>query len=317
MRRLPIGLVLWLVALATAEVAALWAVWRFFVRTAHGQLLDTIALTGTAIGRARVEDEVGLVLNGISLASLAVATAVVGFIALVRRRFALAAGALLLIGGANVTTQLLKQLIYRPDLGIDPERAGAGNSLPSGHTTVAASVAVALVLVVPTRLRAATAVLGAAATAAVGVTTLSAGWHRPSDAAAAMLVVGGWAGAAALFAVTAQRRHGNARYGRSHGRTTAVLLVGGLLLLGGAALAFTLIDQRLAPPEELSRRRLFLAYAGGALGVAGTAALLFGSVLATVHRVVPQDLPDRDRDRDRDREPAADATAELAAARPD
>ena len=44
-------------------------------------------------------------------------------------------------------------MIYRPDLGVDPERAAAGNSLPSGHTTIAASVAVALVLVVPSKAR--------------------------------------------------------------------------------------------------------------------------------------------------------------------
>jgi membrane-associated phospholipid phosphatase len=289
MRRLPIGLALWLVLLAAAQVAAFWAAWRFFVHTGHGQLLDTVALTGNQFGRARLAGRVGLVLNAVSAVSLAVATTVVGFIALVRRRIALAVGAVLLIAGANLTTQLAKAVIDRPDLGIDPARAAAGNSLPSGHTAVAASVAVALVLVLPVRLRAAGALLGAVATAAVGVATLSAGWHRPSDAVAAQLIVGAWACAAALFVVAGQRGHGHVDYGRSHGLATVTLVLAGVALVIGAGLAMALTDR--APPvapEELSRRRLLVAYAGGAMGIAGTAGLLLASVLATVHRVVPR-----------------------------
>src|SRR5207245_1071112 len=101
-----------------------------------------------------------------------------------------AVGAVLLIVGANLTTQLLKSVLVRPVLGIDPERAAAGNSLPSGHTTIAASVAVAVLLVVPAAVRGVSAVVGAVLTAAAGVATLSAGWHRSSDAVAALLVVG-------------------------------------------------------------------------------------------------------------------------------
>jgi hypothetical protein len=40
-------------------------------------------------------------------------------------------------------------------------------------------------------------------------------------------------------------------------------------------------------PEQLSRQRLFGAYAGSAAGIAGTASLLMGLMLATVHRAVP------------------------------
>jgi membrane-associated phospholipid phosphatase len=292
MRRWPIGLALWLVVLGAVHVAALWLVFDYFVRTEPGQLLDTIALTGNRIGRARIQERVGLMLNAVSAASLAVATAFVAFVALVRRRVALGAGALLLIAGANLTTQLLKYELVRPDFGIDPDRAAVGNSLPSGHTTVAASVAVALVLVLPARLRAPAGVLGAVAVAAVGVATLSAGWHRPSDAVAALLVVGAWACLAGLFTVTAQRRHGAVEYGRPHGFSVVVLLLGGLLLLAGAAVALVLTGRAPAvAPEELSRNRLLLAYAGGAAGIAGTVALVMAAVLATAHRVVPRLVP--------------------------
>jgi membrane-associated phospholipid phosphatase len=292
MRRRPVGLALWLVLLGAVHAAALWLVFRYFVRTEPGQLLDTIALTGNRIGQATISDRVGSVLNAVSAASLAAATAFVGFLALVRRRVALGAGVLLLIVGANLTTQALKYGLVRPDLGIDPDRAAVGNSLPSGHTTVAASVAVALVLVLPARLRAAAGVLGAVAVAAVGVATLSAGWHRPSDAVAALLVVGAWACVAGLFTLAVQRRYGDVEYGRPHAFSVALLAVAGLLLLAGAAVALALTDRAPAvPPEELGRNRLLLAYAGGAAGIAGTVALVMAAVLATAHRLAPRLMP--------------------------
>jgi membrane-associated phospholipid phosphatase len=292
MRRRPVGLALWLVLLGAVHVAALWLVFRYFVRTEPGQLLDTIALTGNRIGQDAISDRVGSVLNAVSAASLAAATAFVGFLALVRRRVALGAGVLLLIVGANLTTQALKYGLVRPDFGIDPERAAVGNSLPSGHTTVAASVAVALVLVLPARLRGVAAVLGAVAVAAVGVATLSAGWHRPSDAVAALLVVGAWACVAGLFTLSVQRRHGDVGYGRPHAFSVILLAAAGLLLLAAAAAAMALTGRAPAvPPEELSRNRLLLAYAGGAAGIAGTVGLVMAAVLATVHRLVPRLVP--------------------------
>jgi membrane-associated phospholipid phosphatase len=293
MRGWPIGLALWLLLAAALEAAAAVAVWRFFVHSEHGQLLDFVAITGNSIGRARVETLVHNTLNGISVVSVAGATIAIGFIALARRRVALAVGAVLLIAGANATTQLLKLLIYRPDLGVDPERSAAGNSLPSGHTTIAASVAIALVLVVPAKARGPAALLGALFASLAGVATLSAGWHRPSDAVAALLVVGVWSAAAALFIVVAQRRHGGVSYGPSSLYTTVFLALIGVGLLLGAAVCMQLTDEVInRAVDDLSRRRLFVAYAGGALGISGTAALTISAVLGTVHRVVPQLVPD-------------------------
>jgi len=280
------------VALACAEVAGFIAVWTFFVRSAHGQLLDTVALTGNSIGRTRIESLVNTVLGTVSVLLLAVAAAAVGFIALIRRRIAVAFAAILLIAGANLTTQLLKQFIYRPQLGVDLERAAAGNSLPSGHTTLAASVMAALVLVLPGRVRGIGGVLGAGFAALVGVATLSAGWHRPSDAVAALLVVGGWACAAGLFILAMRKSEARAGYGRPNRYAVLALVACGLALLAGAAVAIHLTNQVLATPAEaLSRRRLFVAYAGGAMGIAGTAAVVVALVLATVHRVVPDATP--------------------------
>ncbi|MFI6763414.1 phosphatase PAP2 family protein [Micromonospora sp. NPDC050417] len=281
--------VAWLVLLTALQVLAFVLLWRFAVRTEHGQLLDTIALTGNSIGQDRIDGLVGTVLNAMSVVSLLAATAVIGFIALIRRRVALAVVATMLVAGANVTTQVLKYLIHRPDFGVDPERAGAGNSLPSGHTTIAAAVAIALVLVLPPKVRGWGAVLAAGYAALAGVATLSAGWHRPSDAIASLLIVGAWAAAGGILLMVTQREHAQVESADAHGRSVALLGLVGLGLLAVAAYALRSTDEVLTiPVEELNRPRLFDAYLGGAVGIAGTASLVMALVLTTVHRVVPR-----------------------------
>jgi membrane-associated phospholipid phosphatase len=279
----------WLVLLVAAQVAAFVALSRFAVTTEHGQLLDTIALAGNSIGQNRIDGLVDRVLDAMSVVSLLAAIATIGFIALVRRGLWLAFVATLLVVGANLTTQVLKSVITRPDLGIDPERAAAGNSLPSGHTAVAASVAVALVLVLPSKVRAWWAVLGAGYTALAGVATMSAGWHRPSDAMASLLIVGAWAGVAGLLLIAGQRRDGFVEPGEPHRFAAAVLTVAGIALLAAAWIAVDWTNAVLRTPvDDLERGRLFIAYAGSAAGIAGLTCLLFAAVLGTVHQVVPR-----------------------------
>ncbi|MER5458282.1 phosphatase PAP2 family protein [Micromonospora sp. NPDC002389] len=283
------GTAVWLVVLVLIQVAAFIAVWRLALYTGLGQWIDTVALTGNRIGRDHIQEPVDHILNAMSVVSLLAVTITIGFIALIRGRIALAVAATALIAGANVTTQLLKYGLARPDYGIDPERAYVGNSLPSGHTTVAASVAVALVLVLPPRVRALGAVIGAAYAAAAGVATLSAGWHRPSDAAAAYLVVGVWAALAGLLLLITQREQAEVEPGDAHRLTATLLGVGGLLVIAGCALAlWWLIGVRGTPPQALGRRPLFLGYAGSAAGIVGTMGVVMALVLASVHRIVPR-----------------------------
>jgi membrane-associated phospholipid phosphatase len=282
-------LVPWLLVAAAGQVAAIEVVRRVFIGTIRGQLLDTAALDGNSIGQSHVEGLVDTVLSAMSVVSLAAATIAIGFIALIRGRVLLAAAAMLLIVGANLTTQVVKELVDRPDYGVDLARAAAGNSLPSGHTTVAASVAVALVLVLPSQLRGWVALLGTGYAALAGVATMSAGWHRPSDSVAALLVVGAWAAVAGLPLVVARRGGDPAR---PHRFAVVTLVLAGLALLAVAALAMLLTDRSLTSQGEfLSRGRLFTAYAGGAVGIAGTASLVMALVLATVHQVVPERGP--------------------------
>ncbi|MBM0240248.1 phosphatase PAP2 family protein [Micromonospora sp. ATA32] len=279
----------WLVILAMAQAAALFVVWRLALHSELGQWLDTVALTGHRIGQERIDGPVDRILNAMSVVSLLTATAVIGFIALIRGRKALALTATLLIAGANITTQLLKYGLTRPEFGIDPERAAVGNSLPSGHTAVAASVAVALVLVLPRKVRALGAFIGAAYAATAGVATLSAGWHRPSDAVAAFLVVGVWTALAGLLLLITQGEQAQVESTDAHRVPAAVLGIGGLLAVAASAVALTwLVGLPRVPVDELARRPLFVGYAGSAAGIAGTIAVVTALVLALVHRLVPR-----------------------------
>ncbi|NJC68632.1 phosphatase PAP2 family protein [Planosporangium thailandense] len=280
-------LIAWLVLLLAGYLAAFAMIWEFFVHTRHGQLLDMIALSGDVIGRRHVRPVVDTVLSVISVLSLVAATGVIGFIALIRRRIALALVTILLIAGANLTTQLFKQVCGRPDFGADGALTNYGNTLPSGHATVAASVAAGLVLALPPRLRGLGGLLGAGYAALTGVATLSAGWHRPSDAVAAMVVVGGWATCAGILLVLLAGRDSVVQTRDAHPIAISLLAAVGVALLAAAAVGLKLTDQVVTvSPTRLSSTRLFAAYAGSAAGVAGSACLMIALLLSTAHRVV-------------------------------
>jgi hypothetical protein len=150
-------------------------------------------------------------------------------------------------------------------------------------------VAAALLLVLPPRLRGLGGLLGAGYAALTGVATLSAGWHRPSDAVAALLVVGGWAAFAGILLVLLAGPVPVVAPRDAHPASVSVLVLAGVTLLAVAAVAMRLTDQVvLIPPTQLSTRRLFVAYAGSAAGIAGTAGLMVALLMATVHRVVPR-----------------------------
>jgi membrane-associated phospholipid phosphatase len=163
--------------------------WVFFVNSAAGQRIDRAAFEGAAFEQGRLWQVAQPVLNVVSYALVIGGAAAAVLIAIFRKRVLLALELLALIGGANLTTQLIKDWYPRPHL--LPGWTGP-NSLPSGHTTVAASVSAALLLAVPRRWRPVVALLGAGWTIAIGLSTLVGQWHRPADVIAAVLVVLAW-----------------------------------------------------------------------------------------------------------------------------
>jgi membrane-associated phospholipid phosphatase len=276
-------------ALALICIAGLTAVVTVFLSSAAGQRVDETALRGARIGRGHLIDGALTVLGLISVVGLVVATGTVAVIAFSRRRIDLALAAVVLVGGANATTQVLKyRVLERPDVGIDTLTL---NSLPSGHSTVAASLAVALVLVVPRRLRGPAALFGVITATLTGVATLAAGWHRPSDVVAALLVVGAWLGIVTtglgLFQVRSEPTPGT----RPRLPMTAVLLViAGVVALAMAGLA---LWQTLRL-DAIARDRvdLLLAYGGGAAAIAGCAAVLVAVAVAVAPDDPVRTMPD-------------------------
>ena len=288
-----------------------WLTWRIFVGSAAGQRVDQAVFDGAKFGRTRLWAVAEPVLEVISVPYIALVLALAIGIAIARRRWALAIQVALLMGGANLTTQLLKYVVLdRPDLG----SAYVGhNTLPSGHTTAAASVSAALVFVVPPRGRPWAAVLGAVYTAGTGVSTLIGRWHRPSDVVAAVLVVLAWSGLACAFAAVSHPRSrpdrsdgpgvgvgvgvdlgtstatGELLRLRARGRRAPILGVAGafLVLVGLAATLPAVWALHLtwtAPGELSTRAELLVAYAGGAFGVVAASALAFAVLLAIRQR---------------------------------
>lgn len=175
---------------AVACAAALgWTYWAF-VRTATGQFADESAWREAGVAARETQLPLLRFLDTLPLISIVVAVAAILFVALRRRRPAAAATAVAVLGASNLTTQVLKHLVLdRPDRGVETL---AFNSLPSGHTTLAASAAAAVFLVLAPRWRPLAAATGGACAVLAGAATFLNLWHRPADVVAALLVVGMW-----------------------------------------------------------------------------------------------------------------------------
>ena len=247
--------------LGAAYVVALAAVYVLTVRTVAGRLVSDASLRGALSTRSAASDSVHAVLDVVSVGSLAVATAVVVVIALLRLAGRAAVVAIGLLAAANVSTWLLKNYLFsRPDLGLRE----------------AAPKTAALVLVVPVALRRVAAVFGASVGALVAVATMSAGWHRAGDALAAFCVVGFWSVVAAWVVLRGsdQAVPGEDRW-RPPGRTARIALVG-----VGAGTAVSVLLALLAHDSTGTLVTLTALLGGVLLVVGGAFAAMLGILRA-------------------------------------
>jgi membrane-associated phospholipid phosphatase len=183
-----------LILLAAGSAIGLGVVYLFFVRTALGQTVDGNNLVADRVLSARLQHDFTRLLDLISPASAAVVTGGLVLFAWARRQRSLAFAAVFLVLGASVTTEVLKATLDRPPL-IAPGALGylaPGNTLPSGHVTIALSMAVGLTLVLPAPWRLPGALLGLVLASCVALAVVANGWHHPSDVIAGGLVVSGW-----------------------------------------------------------------------------------------------------------------------------
>lgn len=177
-----------------AAVTAFVLLVRVALFSERGQAADEQAMLTVAAGR---EAELTLlsILGRVPIWSAATLAVVCLLLAARRHHWRAVFAAGVVIVGSNVTTQVVKHgLLERPDLGY-----GVHNSLPSGHVTVVVSVVAALLIVVPSGARAPVAGLGTFASGLTGLSTIVAGWHRPADVVAALLVVLTWCAIAVVI----------------------------------------------------------------------------------------------------------------------
>ena len=194
------------------------------LHTGAGQRLDERAMRAVVAGRD-TELTVLSLLGRVSIGAVLAVSIVCVVLAIMRGRVRLAVAALLVIAGANVTTQLLKEvLLERSALDVI-----APNSLPSGHTTVVASAVAALLLAAPWALRLPVVVAGTFAVVVTGASTVVAGWHRPADVIAALAVCLAWAAAGSVLVGGERRPARGIVAGSMVGAATALV---GLVAIG-------------------------------------------------------------------------------------
>src|SRR5690625_3605382 len=132
--------------LLAVSIVLLIATYVLAVLTATGQGLENTALRGADQASPADSDEAWESLGNITIWSLGIATAIIGLIGLLRRKFILAVVGMGVIVGGQVITQALKRFILpRPEL-VEVTGDYTHNSFPSGHTTIAMTVLVAVLL---------------------------------------------------------------------------------------------------------------------------------------------------------------------------
>lgn len=198
-----------------------------------------------------------------------------------------------LLGVTSVSSQALKALLayprHDPEIGttfITPE------AFPSGHATASMALAIALVVVVPPRLRPAAAIAGAVLAIGVSFSIVALGWHFPSDVVGGYLLATGWA-----LVLLAGLRAAQTRYPERHlrsrvalrtraaaDRAAAVGLLAGLgaIALALAAVALAVLAFRM--PEAVEYARAHTAFVGVAVAVSFSAFTLLGVLTGAITR---------------------------------
>lgn len=219
----------WRLALATSFLILFVLLTWFALYTVPGQNLDNFAMAALKSRAALMPRPLNLLTSLVSVPAIAVVALGVLIVGLLRRRLALAIRAVVLVAAANICTQLVKMALPRPNLGVSWVME---NSYPSGHTTVAASISVALVMVAPRGFRAAATLFGWMWTTLMAVLVIANGWHRLADVLGAILIV-------AIFAyllAPKERRDRVVPQLEIGGTISAILLSGGATVFYGLAL---------------------------------------------------------------------------------
>jgi membrane-associated phospholipid phosphatase len=270
-----------------ALAGACWGVFVLALITAYwlpfGRWADGWAVEGFLnLQRPRLDGVASAVAHMADPLPFALFTVALACVALYRGRPRHALAAIVLLGGASVTTQTLKIVLEheRTHEFLGKTLLGA-TSFPSGHATASMSLALAAVLVAPVAWRPVVALAGAVFALLVSESIMLLAWHYPSD------VIGGFIVAtASALTVLAALRAADARWPERTGREAARRAIGSPQLARTAAVvggfvAAALIGVAIAAGERT------LTYAGrhtiavaAVVAVAAMAAALPAAIVA-------------------------------------
>jgi membrane-associated phospholipid phosphatase len=214
--------------------------------TAQGRWLDNAALSGflSAIDTEKQKHVANLVARLCDPGPFLLIGFTIVAIALYRRMPRRAAGVGLILGGAAMTTQLLKPALAHAHF--ESDVVGFDHlinpvitvpAFPSGHATAAMSLALAGVLVAPRAWRPLIAAGGALFALAVGFALVAAGWHFPSDVVGGYLVATAWTLVTLAAIRAADARWPEAGTIRAAAKTRATPVVRDALAPAGAIVA--------------------------------------------------------------------------------
>jgi len=249
--------------------------------TAIGMRVDRSAIIhGLTADRAPgLHHATSEVLQTIDVTSLALIGGGLIVLALLRRRPDVAVGVAVIIVGANETTQVLKPWLGRVDP-FDANPSPLPPSFPSGHATVAMSLALAAVLAAPSGLRFLMALAGAVYATAVGVALVALGWHYPSDVAGGFLISAAWTALVASLLAVARRAPTRATTGVN--RTAAALLIT-VVAVGSTAAVIVAASRR---PELIAYGRVHTLFFVSCAGLAALS-LALSSMTAALLELPP------------------------------
>lgn len=219
------------VAFALVLLAAAGGVWWLGVRTVDGQSYDDMVESSFADVFAGSDWMSTLLGRGVHttvlIVSLVIAFAA-ALITAVRRRWWLL-GQLGVFAALCFAATFLKSVLPRTNL-IHTVIDDPNNSAPSGHTILAVGASLALICAVCRGWRWVAALVGGAWGFYVGMSVIYGKWHRPSDVAMSVLIVG----ALALLVLAFTRASGMDSLG-SRGSSAGVQIVGSVAITAGLA----------------------------------------------------------------------------------
>lgn len=193
-------------------------------------------------------------------------------VALLRRRVRVAVMIVIVLLGANETTELLKPLLAAPRDAAWMVPISAA-SWPSGHATASMSLALCLIVAAPSRWRPAVAAAMAAFSVAVCYSFLELGWHYPSDVLGGYLVAATWMllGIAGLSIYNARRPAPRAHTEPRRQAPTVgqALTPVAALLVGVGVCAGLILIARPAPVIDYARGHETFVLGAAAIGTLG------------------------------------------------